>query len=129
MTQGPDPTAAVLTTGNGVAALLLGTGAGGGIALNANAALDKGWYGWYFNDDFKLLGKGMAVGASQLEPVCNGGISTGALAIGDEEPELTATILTTRLNRSSCRWSSTPSGRKEGPGYWHYATRYTSVPF
>ncbi len=54
MTQGPNPTAADPTTGNGVAALLLGTGASGGITLNANAALNKTWYGWYFNDDFKL---------------------------------------------------------------------------
>jgi len=54
MTQGPNPTAADPTTGNGVAALLLGAGTGGGITLNADGAVHKTWYGWYFNDDFKV---------------------------------------------------------------------------
>jgi hypothetical protein len=53
-TQGPDPTKADPTTGAGVAALLLGTGSGGGITLAANAAYDKTFYGWYLNDDFRL---------------------------------------------------------------------------
>ena len=53
-TQGPDPTRGDPTTGAGVASFLLGTGSGGGITLSANAALQKAFYGWYLNDDFRL---------------------------------------------------------------------------
>jgi hypothetical protein len=53
-TQGPDPSRADPTTGQGVASLLLGTGSSGGITLSANAAFDKTFFGWYANDDFRL---------------------------------------------------------------------------
>jgi len=60
MTQGPDPTAASPNTGYGFASFLLGTGDNGGqngVTLNANGAFQKGFYGWYFQDDWKATRK------------------------------------------------------------------------
>jgi hypothetical protein len=56
-TQGPNPTAALSNTGYGFASFLLGTGDSGGITLNANAAFTKKYFGWYFNDDWKVSNK------------------------------------------------------------------------
>ncbi|MGI8988034.1 MAG: carboxypeptidase regulatory-like domain-containing protein [Bryobacteraceae bacterium] len=53
-TQGPNPNSADPNTGFGVASFLLGTGGGSGITLNANAAFNKNFFGWYVNDDWKL---------------------------------------------------------------------------
>ena len=58
--------------------------------------------------------------------VCNGGIGIGALAIADDEPELSRNIL-----RYACEYLKLPMSRfapdggwDEGPGYWNYATIY-----
>lgn len=56
-TQGPFPTTASSTTGNAVASFLLGTGDSGGITQTAEAAFSKKFYGWYFNDDWKITSK------------------------------------------------------------------------
>jgi hypothetical protein len=53
-TQGPDPNQPSGFSGSGIASLLLGTGSGGGITYPTDAALQKSFLGWYFNDDFKL---------------------------------------------------------------------------
>lgn len=62
--------------------------------------------------------------------VCNGGLIMGALAIGDEEPEISARIIeqaATRLPLAIRHYA--PDGAwNEGPGYWAYATRYTTRP-
>lgn len=59
--------------------------------------------------------------------VCNGGMTIGALAIADEEPELAGWII-----RQACQSvplamaEYAPDGAwAEGPGYWNYATTYT----
>ncbi len=59
--------------------------------------------------------------------VCNGGIGLAALAIGDEVPELAGRILDGALKSLPLAMASyAPQGAWfEGPGYWHYATRYT----
>jgi len=59
--------------------------------------------------------------------VCNGGIGIGALAIGDEEPELAKMILDYAFKSLPLALNSyaPDGGWNEGPGYWHYATRYT----
>ncbi len=59
--------------------------------------------------------------------VCNGGIAIGALAVADEKPELAAEILAAaRASIPRAMRSYEPEGGwAEGPGYWHYATRYT----
>jgi len=58
--------------------------------------------------------------------VCNGGIATGALAIADEKPALAAEIVSqSRASIVRAMRSYEPEGGwAEGPGYWHYATRY-----
>lgn len=59
--------------------------------------------------------------------VCNGGLSIGALAIADEEPELAEFIVSSALKSIPLAVNSyaPDGGWAEGPGYWHYATRYT----
>lgn len=52
-TQGPNPQAASLVAGNGLASLLLGYG-GGSIANVPALAMRNGYYAFYFNDDLKL---------------------------------------------------------------------------
>ncbi len=58
--------------------------------------------------------------------VCNGGLTVGALAIADEEPDLAGEIV--RRARESIeipmRQFAPDGGCEEGPGYWNYATRY-----
>jgi hypothetical protein len=59
--------------------------------------------------------------------VCNGGTVLGALAIADEEPELCEYIMEQALKslpRAMAEYAP-DGGWPEGPGYWHYATRYT----
>jgi hypothetical protein len=57
MTQGPNPNSALAATGYGFASFLLGTGDRGGVTLSANGAFRKGYYGWYFQDDWKAARK------------------------------------------------------------------------
>jgi len=59
--------------------------------------------------------------------VCNGGIALGALAIADEEPEWCEYILEQVAKSFPLAVSeyAPDGGWPEGPGYWHYATRYT----
>jgi hypothetical protein len=58
--------------------------------------------------------------------VCNGGIGMGALAIGDEAPELAGEILHDALESIQIAMGEfAPDGAwNEGPGYWNYATSY-----
>jgi len=59
--------------------------------------------------------------------VCAGGLSLGALAIADEEPEIARRVLdVTRKAMDKPMATFAPDGGlPEGPGYWVYATRYT----
>ncbi|MHB8900570.1 MAG: heparinase II/III domain-containing protein, partial [Thermoguttaceae bacterium] len=58
--------------------------------------------------------------------VCNGGLGIGALAIGDEEPEVASEILHSGLVSLPLAMTEYgPDGAwAEGPGYWGYATKY-----
>lgn len=58
--------------------------------------------------------------------VCNGGLTAGALAVGDEEPELCGQILEHALTsvQLAMRSYGPDGGWGEGPGYWSYATSY-----
>jgi hypothetical protein len=58
--------------------------------------------------------------------VCNGGITIGALAIADEETSLAQELLASGLRSIPRAMASyaPDGGWAEGPGYWHYATRY-----
>lgn len=59
--------------------------------------------------------------------VCNGGLTLGALAIADEEPDVAREMI--ELSRGSIvlalRSFAPDGGWIEGPGYWNYATEYT----
>lgn len=57
MTNGPDPTAAPTNTGFGFASFLLGTGSGGDYTVLAEAAYIKKYFGWYFQDEWKVTRK------------------------------------------------------------------------
>ena len=61
--------------------------------------------------------------------VCNGGIGIGALAVLDINPKLSSEILYKGLQRlPQAMKQYEPDGAwSEGPGYWHYATKYNSL--
>ena len=71
---------------------------------------DKGWHTAHHN----------------WNQVCNGGMTTGALAIGDEVPDLAGKVLRNAIAsipRAMADYN--PDGAwPEGPGYWHYGTAY-----
>src|SRR5579859_339079 len=61
--------------------------------------------------------------------VCNSGIALGALAVADEEPEKSRTLLRDALDSipHSLASYAPDGGWAEGPGYWHYGTSYTVI--
>jgi hypothetical protein len=61
--------------------------------------------------------------------VCNGGIGMGALALGDEVPDLAGEFLQAALKSIQLPMKEfEPDGAwNEGPGYWNYATSYNVV--
>jgi len=61
--------------------------------------------------------------------VCNGGLVMGALAIGDEAPEIAAEVLNSALRsvQRAMRRYAPDGGWEEGPGYWHYATMFNTI--
>ncbi|NLC56088.1 MAG: heparinase [Armatimonadetes bacterium] len=60
--------------------------------------------------------------------VCNFGLSVGALALADTDPERAAAILANAIRSLPLAMKHyAPDGAwMEGPGYWNYATSYTS---
>jgi hypothetical protein len=58
--------------------------------------------------------------------VCNGGLLTAALALADEEPALTRTVIAgVRASLPLAMAAYQPDGAyPEGPGYWGYGTGY-----
>jgi hypothetical protein len=58
--------------------------------------------------------------------VCNGGIGIGALAVAEDEVEKAEQIVRYALKSIPLAMASyaPDGGWNEGPGYWHYATRY-----
>ncbi|HSB17062.1 MAG TPA: heparinase II/III family protein [Bryobacteraceae bacterium] len=58
--------------------------------------------------------------------VCNGGIGIGALAIAEDEPQRASKVLRNAVKSLPAAMASyaPDGGWAEGPGYWHYATRY-----
>jgi hypothetical protein len=59
--------------------------------------------------------------------VCNGGMTLGALAVAEDEPELATFIVRHAVASVPLALKQyAPDGAwAEGPGYWNYATRYT----
>ncbi len=58
--------------------------------------------------------------------VCNGGMTIGALAVADQQPELARWIIhrACRSVQLAMEEFAPDGGWAEGPGYWNYATRY-----
>ena len=58
--------------------------------------------------------------------VCNGGITLGALAVAEDEPQLAAYIVGEALKsiQLAMHEYAPDGGWGEGPGYWSYATSY-----
>ncbi|MBI3682580.1 MAG: heparinase II/III family protein [Acidobacteria bacterium] len=71
--------------------------------------------------------RGWVLARHNWNQVCNGGIGIGALAIADDEPDKARASLRYALKSLPLALSSyaPDGGWNEGPGYWHYATRYT----
>lgn len=57
MTQGPDPTSPVSTTGYGFASFLLGTGSGGGVTITGQDMAQKQYYAGHLQDNWRLTPK------------------------------------------------------------------------
>jgi Heparinase II/III-like protein len=58
--------------------------------------------------------------------VCNAGMTLGALALADDEPELASNIISearSSIGRSMLSFGP-DGGDEEGPVYWNYATKY-----
>jgi hypothetical protein len=71
-------------------------------------------------------GRGWPLARHNWNQVCNGGIAIGALAVAEEEPELAGWLVERALGSIQLPMAeyAPDGGWKEGPGYWHYATRY-----
>jgi hypothetical protein len=73
-------------------------------------AKPTGWHTWTHN----------------WNQVCNGGLTVGALAIADEEPDIASKVIAAgRTSIPLAMAGFAPDGGwPEGPGYWNYATQY-----
>jgi hypothetical protein len=60
--------------------------------------------------------------------VCNAGLTIGALAVADEQPEIAARVMrySRRAFKPAMEAYAPDGGFPEGPTYWRYATRYTA---
>ena len=71
-------------------------------------------------------GRGWPTVIHNWNQVCNGGLTAGALAVADREPELAGQVID-HARRSIVRAMASfapDGGWAEGPGYWNYATEY-----
>ncbi len=71
-------------------------------------------------------GRGWPTVIHNWNQVCNGGLTAGALAVADREPELARQVID-HARRSIVRAMASfapDGGWAEGPGYWNYATEY-----
>ena len=70
-------------------------------------------------------------GNNNWNQVCHGGITCGALAIMEDEPQLAETIIHRAVNKVQIPMNEyEPHGAyPEGPGYWVYGTTYNVLLF
>ncbi len=63
---------------------------------------------------------------SNWNQVCNSGMTAGALAIADEQPQLAGEIIRNVLDSLpiAMAYYAPDGGYEEGPGYWSYGTRF-----
>ena len=72
-------------------------------------------------------GRGFPKNTNNWNQVCNGGLTVGALAIADDEPDISRQIVNNARKSIPLAMNqfAPDGGCIEGPGYWSYATRYT----
>ena len=72
--------------------------------------------------------KSWAIETNNWNQVCNGGMTLGALAIADEDPEIAREVIedARKSIKIAMDQFQPDGGCVEGPGYWSYATRYTA---
>ncbi|MBN2001568.1 heparinase II/III family protein [candidate division KSB1 bacterium] len=106
------------------------------------------WLYFYLDENEKelikdsLIKKGLEAGLEEYKKnawwitvnnnwnvVCHGGLTIGALAVADDEPEIAATILETALrNIPIVLQTFQPDGAwPAGPEYWAYTTQYCAL--
>jgi hypothetical protein len=73
--------------------------------------------------------KGWVRASNNWGQVCHGGLTAGALAVLEDEPELAAkTVHNALMNVPRSMHAFAPNGSyPEGPGYWAYGTSYNVV--
>ncbi len=76
-----------------------------------------------------LKNKGWARGHNNWNQVCNGGITLGALAIMEDEPELARQLVHRAVNgvQVVMKLYEPDGAYPEGPGYWVYGTSYNVI--
>jgi len=72
---------------------------------------------------------GWVRGHNNWNQVCNGGITVGALAIMEEEPELAQSLVHRAINgvQAVMKYYEPDGAYPEGPGYWVYGTSYNVI--
>lgn len=75
---------------------------------------------------YQTSNKGAHTTTNNWNQVCNGGLTVGALAIADEEPELARQIINNAIELipAAMEHFAPDGGFEEGPGYWSYATQF-----
>ena len=78
---------------------------------------------------FETPHKGWVTARNNWGQVCHGGMTAGALAVLEDEPDLAARRSTTRCTTCTLSMAAyAPKGSyPEGPGYWAYGTSYNVV--
>jgi len=76
-----------------------------------------------------LKNKGWARGHNNWNQVCNGGITLGALAIMEDQPELAQKLVHRAVNgvQVVMKLYDPDGAYPEGPGYWVYGTSYNVI--
>ncbi len=76
-----------------------------------------------------LKNTGWVRGHNNWNQVCNGGITLGALAIMEDEPELARTLVHRAINgvQVVMKYYEPDGAYPEGPGYWVYGTSYNVI--
>ena len=76
-----------------------------------------------------LKNKGWARGHNNWNQVCNGGITLGALAIMEDQPELARKLVHRAVNgvQVVMKLYDPDGAYPEGPGYWVYGTSYNVI--
>jgi hypothetical protein len=76
-----------------------------------------------------LKNKGWARGTNNWNQVCNGGITLGALAIMEDQPQLAQQMIHRAVNgvQVVMRHYQPDGAYPEGPGYWVYGTSYNVI--